>query len=77
MNRHETPTDSDGQAEKTAAPVHAETALHPDHRDYLLQRHGTVELDPIPANDPADPYNWPKWKVCLCVPTKKKEVELC
>ncbi|KAJ5267632.1 Major facilitator superfamily domain general substrate transporter [Penicillium angulare] len=32
------------------------------HRDYLLQRHGTLELDPIPGMGPADPYNWPEWK---------------
>ena len=34
------------------------------HRDYLMERHGTLNLDPIPAMDPADPYNWPEWKVC-------------
>lgn len=34
------------------------------HRDYLMERHGTLELDPIPSMDPADPYNWPSWKVC-------------
>jgi hypothetical protein len=33
------------------------------HRDYLLERHGTLELDPIPGMGPADPYNWPEWKV--------------
>jgi hypothetical protein len=33
------------------------------HRDYLLERHGTFELDPIPSMEPADPYNWPEWKV--------------
>lgn len=33
------------------------------HRDYLLQRHGTLDLDPIPGMGPADPYNWPEWKV--------------
>lgn len=32
------------------------------HRDYLLQRHGTLDLDPMPSGDPADPYNWPTWK---------------
>ena len=32
-------------------------------REYLLRRHGTVDLDPIPAADDADPYNWPVWKV--------------
>lgn len=35
------------------------------HRDYLLERHGTLELDPIPGMSAADPYNWPEWKVSL------------
>lgn len=33
------------------------------HRDFLMQRHGTLDLDPVPSMDPADPYNWPTWKV--------------
>ncbi|KAK8173986.1 MFS transporter [Phyllosticta citrichinensis] len=33
-----------------------------EHRQYLLQRHGTLTLDPLPSQDPADPYNWPDWK---------------
>lgn len=33
------------------------------HQDYLLERHGTLELDPITSMSPADPYNWPEWKV--------------
>ncbi|KAL4797418.1 major facilitator superfamily domain-containing protein [Aspergillus venezuelensis] len=32
------------------------------HRDFLMEHHGTLELDPIPSMDPADPYNWPSWK---------------
>src|SRR5207248_2517605 len=36
--------------------------LSQEHRDYLLKRHGTLTLDPIPSADPADPYNWPAWK---------------
>ncbi|KAJ5542232.1 Major facilitator superfamily domain general substrate transporter [Penicillium sp. DV-2018c] len=32
------------------------------HRDYLIERHGTLELDPVPSMSPADPYNWPEWK---------------
>lgn len=39
--------------------------LPPEYRDYLISRHGTVELDPLPDMTDADPYNWPKWKVCL------------
>ena len=33
------------------------------HREYLLARHGTLDLDPLPSASPADPYNWPRWKV--------------
>ncbi|PQE24621.1 mfs multidrug transporter protein [Rutstroemia sp. NJR-2017a WRK4] len=29
-----------------------------EHRQYLLERHGILELDPLPSNSPADPYNW-------------------
>lgn len=40
------------------------TAVHlsPEHREFLLDRHGTLDLNPIPSMDPADPYNWPSWK---------------
>lgn len=36
--------------------------LSPEHQAFLIDRHGTVNLDPIPSIDPADPYNWPSWK---------------
>jgi len=46
-----------------------EEGLHGDlsdqHRDYLIARHGTVDLNPLPTMDPADPLNWPAWKVFL------------
>ncbi|KAL2813958.1 major facilitator superfamily domain-containing protein [Aspergillus granulosus] len=32
------------------------------HREYLLNRHGTLDLDPLPSADDDDPYNWPTWK---------------
>ncbi|RJE21726.1 transporter [Aspergillus sclerotialis] len=32
------------------------------HRVFLLRRHGTLDLDPLPSMDPADPYNWSLWK---------------
>jgi hypothetical protein len=35
------------------------------HREYLLERHGTLDLDPMPGMDPVDPYNWPDWKVSV------------
>lgn len=34
-----------------------------EHRQYLLNRHGTYDLDPVPDMGDADPYNWPQWKV--------------
>lgn len=41
-----------------------ETAgLSQEHRDYLLAKYGTLELDPVPDFGDQDPYNWPKWKV--------------
>ena len=40
----------------------AAAGISQEHRDYLLARHGTLELDPLPSADPADPYNWPQWK---------------
>ncbi|KAI9656193.1 MAG: hypothetical protein M1821_004855 [Bathelium mastoideum] len=46
----------------TYIPTGAAADLPQEHRDYLIKRHGTYELDPIPSDDPADPYNWPAWK---------------
>jgi len=39
--------------------------LSEPHKSYLLERHGTLDLAPIPSMDPADPYNWASWKVSL------------
>lgn len=39
--------------------------LSPEHKEYLMQRHGTLELDPMPGFGDADPYNWSTWKVCF------------
>ncbi|EON97726.1 putative mfs multidrug transporter protein [Phaeoacremonium minimum UCRPA7] len=36
-----------------------------DHREFLLSHHGSVDLDPIPSMDLADPLNWPKRKKVL------------
>ncbi|PYH95716.1 MFS multidrug transporter [Aspergillus ellipticus CBS 707.79] len=38
------------------------STLAQPHQAYLLQRHGTLDLDPVPSMDPADPYNWPVFK---------------
>lgn len=37
--------------------------LSEEHRQYLLARHGTLDLDPVPDMNDADPYNWPTWRV--------------
>lgn len=36
--------------------------ISPEHERYLLERHGTLALDPLPSADPEDPLNWPSWK---------------
>ncbi len=46
---------------------HVEDAAHAElpslRREYLLMRHKTLDLNPLPCADPADPLNWPAWKV--------------
>ncbi|CAG8207558.1 unnamed protein product [Penicillium salamii] len=56
--------DSDYFEEKDAGfeEVSPGTLLSEPHKSYLIQRHGTLDLDPIPSMDPADPYNWASWK---------------
>ncbi|KAF7121634.1 hypothetical protein CNMCM5793_009105 [Aspergillus hiratsukae] len=50
-------------ADQAASYGESVTARLPKaHQDYLLQRHGTLELDPIPGMGPDDPYNWPEWR---------------
>ncbi|PYI01590.1 MFS general substrate transporter [Aspergillus sclerotiicarbonarius CBS 121057] len=39
--------------------------LTPEHRQFLFQRHGTLDLEPVPTPSEADPYNWPRWKKTL------------
>lgn len=39
--------------------------LSEEHRAYLLQRHGTLDLSPIPDMSDADPYNWSQTKVTI------------
>ena len=53
---------------ETLAPIHTYldrediNALSREHKDYLLRRYGTLDLDPIPDMNDADPYNWPQSK---------------
>ena len=57
-------------SEAKIQPEHLEEAepdpptsdLSPEHQAFLLDRHGTLDLNPIPSIDPEDPYNWPSWK---------------
>ncbi|KAF2477624.1 MFS general substrate transporter [Lindgomyces ingoldianus] len=37
-------------------------SLSEEHCQYLLNRHGTLDLDPLPTMGDTDPYNWPNWK---------------
>lgn len=42
--------------------VNEPQALTAEHHDFLMERHGSVQLDPLPSSDPSDPLNWPNWK---------------
>jgi hypothetical protein len=33
--------------------------LTPEHREYLLSRHKTLDVIPLPTMYPANPLNWP------------------
>jgi hypothetical protein len=43
----------------------ASAELSPEHREYLMSRHDTLDLEPMPGFGDADPLNWATWKVCL------------
>lgn len=60
--------DDDGERKEIERHASIDTVtsfLSQSHREYLLSRHGTLELDPVPSMSDADPYNWPGWKVCI------------
>lgn len=42
--------------------AYAATGLSPVARTYLINRHGTLDLDPMPSASEDDPYNWPQSK---------------
>jgi hypothetical protein len=60
---------TDSECLEKADDIHATEAeivaasLSVSHKEYLIQRHGTLDLDPLPSPSNADPYNWPLWKV--------------
>ncbi|KAK2593031.1 hypothetical protein QQS21_009285 [Conoideocrella luteorostrata] len=41
-------------------PMVSQNALPAEHHEYLICKHGTTELNPVPAMDDADPLNWPQ-----------------
>ncbi|RLV92247.1 Efflux pump vrtL [Spathaspora sp. JA1] len=43
-------------------PIGITADIDPEHEQYLISRHGSVQLDPLPSADPQDPLNWPDWK---------------
>lgn len=46
--------------------AYAATGLPPLARAYLAERHGTLDLDPMPSASDDDPYNWPgRTKACV------------
>ncbi|CUM57104.1 unnamed protein product [Debaryomyces tyrocola] len=36
--------------------------LKTEHHDFLMKRHGSVQLEPLPSLDLADPLNWSDWR---------------
>lgn len=58
---------ADVEPEKVESQDQKGQALKPqitqEHHDYLMKRHGTTELHPLPSMHDEDPYNWPSWKV--------------
>jgi hypothetical protein len=55
---------SDAGPEKIEADIghHEKMDINVQHQEYLIQRHGTFELGPLPSSDPQDPLNWPEWR---------------
>ncbi|KAI0153601.1 major facilitator superfamily domain-containing protein [Pestalotiopsis sp. NC0098] len=52
-------TDTERQATQVPSSGEVED-LSDEHRAYLMDRHGSLALEPVPSMDPADPYNWPR-----------------
>lgn len=62
-NGHDSKATAGNLGNRSSYPTpNAAAHLTQDHRNYLLQRHGTLDLDPIPGCDGADPMNWPQRK---------------
>lgn len=54
----------EGQEPKTVEDEYADetSSLSEEHKQYLLQKHGTLDLSPIPDMSDADPLNWSQRK---------------
>ncbi|KAI1123339.1 major facilitator superfamily domain-containing protein [Nemania abortiva] len=61
MSASETPDEKLG-SEHSENYDESQTSIPEAHRQYLVERHGTDQLDPLPDFNDADPYNWPKSK---------------
>src|ERR1035438_2645643 len=56
------PTESkEGASSEIEDPSQTST-MSDDRERYIMMRHGTLELDPLPSSSPRDPLNWPTWK---------------
>ncbi|CDK26262.1 unnamed protein product [Kuraishia capsulata CBS 1993] len=47
------------QEDQFAVKALQESDLTSTHREFLISRHGSVDLDPLPSGDPSEPINWP------------------
>lgn len=57
--------EGNASAPKVLLESTTEIFLSEEHRQYLLRRHGTLDISPIPSMNDADPFNWPMWKVSI------------
>lgn len=67
LSREMAPKTSDdksySEVELENGPI--DDGLSIEHREFLIKRHGTVDLMPLPSASPNDPLNWPTWQVSL------------
>ncbi|KAF2403454.1 MFS general substrate transporter [Trichodelitschia bisporula] len=62
LSRSEEPKDSESQRRQHSENLDDKQKFSREHRDYLIDRHGSYNLEPVPSFAGADPYNWPYWK---------------
>ena len=54
-------THVDVESESYSEDSSSEPKISQEHKDYLIARHGTFNLLPLPSMDDDDPLNWPNW----------------